>query len=427
MAVSDKGPLFETQTLGKNGVPCHVWLFNLVLILSALMPFVPDKISVSTVAFSAAFLVFWLWGFVIHALSTRRFVLPAESRWLFGFLAVVGLSAIVAHLYGTNLSMWFRGAIPFFFLTSLILLAPRLTLAGGLSLLRGLHIAAIVWSVKVLIEVGLALNTSGLETFERLTHLTMNLTIPFSLVGLTLSLFNPDPPIRRFRSAQAAYFLCLIIASGYRSQGLIAGAILAYYWVSRRQELSARSILVATVVGVGALTCLAYFGVLSAFVARFQDIRVEMKSSRILEIKYAYDQFLQSPLLGKGLGNPVPVEVTFAGDMEFIARAVNVDTVGYIHNLPMYLLMDLGLWGFIAYFGLIADTCLRGRNARRYGEMASAQASMLRRAALVVVIGLMTFFCVQASFRHIQSNLILAACLSVLMVSRRVQVCGATK
>jgi len=217
----------------------------------------------------------------------------------------------------------------------------------------------------------------------------------------------------------------IIIASGYRSQALISVLILTVYLAGLPSRYKLALIVGALVFSGGVILTLAKLDLLEAYTARFSETSASSESSRLMEIGYAFDQFAQSPVIGRGLGFPIPVEITFGDDRDFIKQWVDVASVGYIqasvgyiHDLPAYLLMDLGALGLICYFGFM----LAGlRSFPTIGRRISRDPQeALRLCPWLIVASILLFVMVEASFRLIQTNLIFSSCVAMLGALRRV-------
>ncbi len=83
----------------------------------------------------------------------------------------------------------------------------------------------------------------------------------------------------------------------------------------------------------------------------------------MLRERFALSKFLESPILGKGLGFPTPSELTYHGHEHYLAKLEltlkkKIPYVYYIHNFPAYVAMTMGLLGLTA-IALIAAGALR--------------------------------------------------------------------
>lgn len=389
-------------------------LLSLVaLCSSALLPNVPEPSDPAAIVFVLAWsALFYTW--LMQVALKGAVARTRTAAWAAAFLVLVLFSGLVATFWGTPFDLWFRGALPFLFLATVF---PWLDLARRHPgfLLNSLHIASVVWLGKVLVVTGMAIPAVLFGEFQRLTHATEDwgsLALPFGMVGLALTLFNPDPRALRWRWLLAVPFTVMSFLTVYRSQIAIVTLIWLYFVWTRPQHIRWRVATFFTVAAAGFAALLAATPLGDALVARFSEGAAEIESSRALEISYALAQFVESPLVGKGLGHQVPAQVTFAGDWEVILTA-GVDSVGYIHNLAAYLLMDLGIAGLLTYAGFVLLPLVRAPRA------ANAGVSVLSRPARVALAAVLLFCLVQATYRLIQTNLIVAACVAVLAQANR--------
>jgi hypothetical protein len=230
------------------------------------------------------------------------------------------------------------------------------------------------------------------------------------MVGLALALFHPSRWLHAVRWPLAFLFSCVPLLAV--SRGQIAAVVLIWlvYFIRLPTSAKRRAALPVLLLVTGIAILVWQSALHEALLQRFSDTG-EGDISRWLELEYAFGQFLESPLLGKGLGHQIPAEVTFAGDWQTITSA-GVDTVGYMHNVIGYLLMNLGMPGLIAYVGFIVAALPRGKAAFSTTDLDAWW------AAVVVVFALLLWFALQAAFRLIQCNLLLAVAVAVLAALR---------
>jgi hypothetical protein len=378
-------------------------LYFTMMLAAGVMPLVPDEISFFSVFFVVAFAAWCL-----DALRSRMRGKKPKSRAtaiaLSVFFASILLSFPIALSNGVPPGEWVRGALPFCFLL-VYLLFPALGAKDGQFVLGTLVFTVLCWLVKNLAR---SLGEFAAGGASRITYLNADFGIPFALVGLPLLLFF----VSRRRPLTSAIFgvclLLLVIATGYRSQAIIAVALwVAYVALQRRRR---RLIFgVATLaVGAAAFTVFAGSRFGDEYLARFGDFESEVQSSRAVEALYAVQKFRQSPLVGKGLGFPVPIAINSFGVTD-APPPDQPDHVGYIHNVWLYLLMDLGVIGLAAYLALFGSVVMAGlrRKAREDVQIAAA----------ATLVALLIYFTVEAAFRVIQVNLVLGSLCAVLAKS----------
>jgi hypothetical protein len=274
-----------------------------------------------------------------HGLSSLGLVL---------FFTAIAISLPIALLNDITFRDWlFRGLVPFSFLGVFFLL-PIHTESDARFVIRALVFVSLLWSAKV----GYAILSDG-DVMRRWTTITLDLLFPYNIVAICLLLFDRTCFSKSWRRFGLLIFFTLTVGGGYRIQLLIVGALVAYYLVS---HLSGGKRLVA----VGGLACLAVgagFFLSSRqgedLIYRFDDQRSSGDSARMREISYALERFLESPIVGNGLVCPIPVEVAFFGREDYLAgverQQDDYTHVAFLHNIVMYLLMNLGVLGFLGF------------------------------------------------------------------------------
>jgi O-antigen ligase len=390
----------------RKSLPARVrfaWL--LTMAAAGLLPLVPDQISFFSVFFAAAFGAFCLFALIARIRRRDERIGRVPSIALVLFFLSIGVSLPIALSNGVSPAEWLRGALPFCFLL-VYPLFPRLTGKDCEFVLRTILFAVVCWTAKNLIRsLGEFLGGGA----SRITYLNPDFGIPFVLVGLPLLLFYAS----RRRTPESVLFalvlLFIVIATGYRSQALLAVLLwLAYVaWQRRRRRLVLA--LTTLVAGGAAFTVFAASRFGSEYLQRYDDLQGEVQSSRAVEALYAIRAFQQSPVTGKGLGFPVPIAINTFGLNE-APPADQPDHVGYIHNVWLYLCMDLGLAGLAVYLTFFGSAIVAGL---RRGQRQDFQV-----AAAAALATLLIYFTVEASFRLIQINLVLGALCAVLTKHR---------
>jgi len=386
-------------------------LFFATTISVALMPSVPEPTDPLAIAFAVfAGLLFLRWFMTTMMKGT----LPKSTSgaWLIAFVALVLLSSITAMLFETPFDLWLRGAIPFFFLLTFF---PALHIAGRDPhwVLDVLHLSAVAWLVSTMTAAAPAVPAVLSGEVQRITHATeawAAFQLPYAIVGLALTLFHPSRWLHAVRWPLAFLFSCVPLFAVSRGQIAAVVAIWLAYFTRLPAAAKRRAALPVLLLVTGIAILVWQSALHEALLQRFSDTG-NGDNSRWLELEYAFGQFLESPLLGKGLGHQIPAEVTFAGDWQTIT-SVGVDAVGYMHNVIGYLLMNLGVPGLIAYVGFIVAALPRGKAAFSTTDLNAWW------AAVVVVFALLLWFALQPAFRHIQCNLLLAVAVAVLAALR---------
>jgi teichuronic acid biosynthesis protein TuaE len=213
------------------------------------------------------------------------------------------------------------------------------------------HVCALVIASLPLLSVALGalLQAAGLGAFytHRLEGATGNAAV-FALLaftGFAVAMHEATRPGQRWASLLAAINLALVVLSGTRMAILVSGLLLVVYvlissslraqWRQRRTEL-----LLGGAVVVAALAW--YWPTLSWRLYSVKQGSLRL-SNRDQIWAFYYDQLLQSPLFGRGLG---------AG---FAAAADRLDVIlPTPHNEYLHLLVVGGVVGFVACMVAIA-------------------------------------------------------------------------
>jgi len=379
--------------------------FFLLIAQSALLPLVPDKLTFQTASFSATFGVLWLFWLTqpCRDSTSRR-----ASLALGLFLLAVFFSCPIAIANGTSFGEWLRGCTPFLFLSIFYTLASARGATDALFILNALQGAALVWAVKILVVSSGQLSFLFSGTLDRLTYVTLDTLIPFGLLGFIVSLYNPSRFARRWRVVCVALFAFLILACAYRSQiVLCALATLGHPRLRRYFPLIALVAVVASTLPLGEVFPTSDVGPFGSVASRFHRLseirRFEDLGTRAHEIRCAFGLFLESPIWGNGLGCPVPTYYVYESAYH-----------RYIHNVWLYLLMDMGLIG-LTFYVLFLVKSLRPTAGSDLDPQAKAL-SRAQRCARMSIVGLILYATCQAAFRGIQFNLMLAA-LSIVATS----------
>lgn len=125
-------------------------------------------------------------------------------------------------------------------------------------------------------------------------------------------------------------------------------------------------------------------------------------TTRIEEYRIAWSMFLDHPIIGNGLGTRH--EISFVRSTGDVIR----QSVGYIHNWPLYMLMAAGLMGFAAYAILLIGPLFVRLRAGRNIVLEDLLLRVMQ--ATLAIYGL--FFAVA---RLITFNLLIAAAWGILL------------
>ncbi len=376
-------------------------LFFLVIIQSALLPLVPDELTIQSAGFAVTFAVLWI-------VSLGSATIASTGRWagiaLGLFLVSVFVSYPTAVGNGIPSFEWLRACIPFLFLSAYFVLGTAKGEADSLFILDCLQIGALFWAAKILFLSAGNLNSLLSGSLARLTYVTLDTLIPFGFLGFVLSLYNPSPFATRYRAAFLTLFGFLVLACAYRSQIILCTAVVIIHPRIRRHLLAAGLVLLLLMAPLSTLIAVSDLPLMSNITLRFErlsEIRdFDDLGTRAHELRFAYTSFLDSPIFGNGLGCPVPG--VYTGDSDYYRS---------IHNVWLYLLMDLGLIGCCFYVLFILASL--GTNDRNESSPKLEIYARARWCAKLATGALLLYASCQAAYRGIQFNLMLAAMTAV--------------
>jgi hypothetical protein len=356
------------------------------------------------------------------------------------FMLAIAISFPVALHFGTSAFDWaFRGAAPLAFLSTFFFLPIKsdqdVTFVQDTTL-----VACGIWAAWIILQ--LAPNYAVLP-FERWTGHSSDLLIPFNLVGIALVLFRRQP-INWASGILLFVLLVLTVGAGYRSHFtivalmLIGGSIYKalirdYRWIA---TVSILTTLALVPFGTLAIMDLKQPGAAPKIQAPVNqpppsdgqlpltdqeapppidqrapnDIAIGVAvgdEGRALESRFALQQFLESPLFGKGLSYPISSEFIFRGQEAYRAELERkhgkvYSHVYYVHNFIVYIAMTMGLLGLSA-IALIIVGCWKAAFARRNNV-----------AAGVAITTLLVFSIVAATFTLPQFNILIASLAALL-------------
>jgi len=377
------------------------FVVSLMLLSLSSLSYVPSPEQMSLFVFAIAYVFFALFVFFCSG-WWRSVSLSCSFILLLAFLSVL-LNFFVSMMADISIDKWFRSFVPILFFSTLLFAPFYLRLLG----VRKLYLV-LLGSCFFYCFLLFLFNFDKFFEFARLggrlTFYLQDSVVPYPYVGVILAVLLPGISVM-LRAILVSIFLFFVFAVGYKIQIIFLFVFFSF--------------LVCTSSGFvrKAITFLALFLVLLSVFFFAGDYVVQRLSSiggggdqvRMLEIKYAWSIFESSPLLGGGLGLDVPLSLTRPTYAEQSELWVS-DSVSYIHNFPLYLLMVGGVVFFafflllIQFSGIFSMDNLRSKD--KYVQ-----------SAVWCVLALIVFFTTSAAFKQIQSIVLLsffAASLSQL-------------
>ena len=344
------------------------------------------------------------------------------------FLIAIATSLPVALYHGTTLFDWgLRGAAPLSFLAAFFFISIK-TADDVTFVFRVILACTAFWAM--LVAWDLAAAYEFLPTHRWTIH-SDNLKLPYNIVGIAIILYFSRTLSDAIALPLLFVLLLLTIGAGYRSHFIIvAGMILghgAHVMLRAGNRRRIVSIVAVALLAMGAFAAIsrlhpdtssASTGASSCAVTGERamkrgplDIHAG-DTGRALENRFAVDNFLESPIVGKGLAYAVPSNLIFSGQEAYLQcvetlHGKKYPYVYYLHNFATYVAMTMGILG-LAALGLIAV----GAFSSLYGvRIASLDQRM---AAFVALAALGLFSLVGAAFTLPQFHLLLASFAAVL-------------
>jgi hypothetical protein len=365
--------------------------FGILIILSALMPYIPDA-DIGTGIFAVWFTIFIIYSIVKYGLFLK------DTNTIFAILFLIfGLfSYFNLNSNGYGFDQWYRAFFPFTFFI-LFLFIGKLDKDQAIFLSKSIFIASLVWLSRILIEAMISASQGSGVLTNRLTFYVIDSVLIFPFVALTMLLLTNDYPKGKSKWFFIAIFIYMVVWIGYRA-GIVIATIPILFYIFQN-SLNKRYLSLALL-----LTLISVFyasGIASSLglLDRFSNLSGESGGSKASEWRYAMDIFLQSPLFGKGLGWQVPGYLAYIGvDTTGI---VLPSTVGYVHSAFAYMAMNMGLLGLVSYYGMISPRIIK-INDDAYKKFSTI--------AMIVII----LFCLtQVAFRTIQTIIIIVALIKI--------------
>ena len=383
-----------------------VRLFGVVVASAAFMPFVPG-FDIGTMLFLASLAVFLFRVLLMDSVL----YLPQSGlvRWrglaIIAFFSLCICSVLWLLAHGGEVSHWFRAVVPFGFFM-LYPLFPQLTQLEVRHLAGCILLGCALWSAKVFFLLIAAIDSNGVVVFlNRLTFFVTDSVLVFPLVGVPLLLFSNVVRSGVVRVSALSVLVFLYVWIGYRA-GLVIifGCFLIRFFFATFGSKALISLI--ALMGLVPAASLAQFELVEQLTLRYATlIEDESDGSRVAELRYAWESGTAAPVFGKGLGWQVPFDVAFAGvDPTSLGEQAARSSVGYIHSMPAYFFMNLGVIGL-----LLAIACY----APWRFSLSKLGSQDLGAAAALASLCVFSFSLTQASFRTIQTIVLTVALVKI--------------
>lgn len=331
----------------------------------------------------------------------------ASSLKLWLLLCTLGLPLSLIFNQGSlsdRLYFFVKGALPFVYLSLFFVV-------------RALHFTErqLRRILNCLLTVALAFAAISFAIYAvapvRVTWIYAPLAFPFPVLGANVTFARMlTAATRRATFTWATLTIVLAIAvlltfTKAQTIAMVFSMLLVAVLIGKR---SARKVM-PRAAGFAAVTLLAVYALASAphesgtnftglLVARFFDSGTA--ESRMNESWEALSQFVQSPVIGKGIGYQLER-----------AELGEVISSNYVHNEIVYVGMTTGVAGLFVYAMLLGNL---GALVRRFRQV-SADAVGPLASLHGCVLALMVYALMFASFRSIQHNCLLGIFLGLIL------------
>lgn len=363
----------------------------LISLALGFLSFVPGALDPA-----ALLLVFSLCLYAFYVLSQRSSLLIISSYGLIVIAFVLYLvlaNSLIALMDSREISVISRGLVPFVFFLTFILFWSDNTFDKK-SAYDSVWLSAVFWLLNILIFhfVDILRVLSG--ELERLSYVVTDVLIPFGVIGFVLTLYKRDLSLY-CKGALILLFGGLVFVSGYRSQVLMLAAVVLFHYRVWKRVTGFVFVLIMFFC-LGVLYQLG-FPVVETLVNRMSGSAGD--EVRKAELLFAFSQFFDSPIFGKGLAVQVPVELTRP---ESYVGNFKSPFVPYIHNVIGYFLMNAGVVGAV---GILLILCIP---IAKSVEAWLGGARSYNEGVLITLCLLFVFFMVSASFRQIQMIVVIS-------------------
>ena len=342
------------------------------------------------------------------------------------FLIAIAISLPVSLWFGTPLADWLlRGAAPLLFVSVFFFLQPKTDADRGF-ILRVILYTSALWALWVIVQIA-PLRQQLL--LERWAVLHSDLFIPYNLAGIAVLLFAPHLARPGFRYSLLFVLIVLTLGGGYRSHLAIVACLLASYALYATVRGEGSRLAAVALVATAAVLPFQLTGFITRVILDQNKIAARPASpdlpsergwllrfagankdlARLTEIRYGLAQLIEAPILGKGLGHPVPSHISVIGQEKKLQelearRGKSYPHIFMLHNFTAYIAMTMGLLGLVALaiIGIgAAAAVLRARTPETY-------------AAFAALLALAAFSQISASYTLLQFNLLVGSLGAVL-------------
>lgn len=332
-------------------------------------------------------------------------IYPQFEIKLFSFFFILIFFLIILGIFNANPVLGvLKSAIPFLILIwAYLIITPKIKSLNHFVFL--ICCSGTIWAFRLIYEGVFEFIFGDSLKWLRLTLVDADAVIPFPLIIIPLLFFSKEIFLtKKWRLFVLTPQIIIVIWSGYRSQlAMLLGFILFFIFLKSFQK-NKTALLGLFFIGLSSVIVTNTIDFqseenqfFSYQIKRFTEIQEEkQESGRALERIFALKTLNDHPIFGAGFGTPIPSSITYATtsvDDDYVIP----ENVVYMHNAYFYTLMTGGILFFLVYLS-IWSTLLYKRQ---------------RLWLFFVVLSLMSFIYVEATFLQIHFNVFLACLFSI--------------
>lgn len=365
--------------------------FGILIIASSCMSYIPGG-NIGTFIFGLYLVIFMCFSLVkgkVHISDGRSVLIVVFIIWS-------SLSFFTLSSNGYGFDEWSRGIVPFLFF-ALYLFIVKLGVESRRVLAKYLFYACVIWAIRIVGEAMILASQGSDVLTVRLTYRVNDAVLPYPFIAITYLLFCGGDMKPIIRWTLIFIFTYLLFWIGYRAGIVLATIPMMVFILDNfaRRNVWPVGLLVVLLIALYSSGIFSSFGLLE----RFSGLGAETDGSKVAEWRYAIDHFLSSPLLGMGIGWQVPGDIAYIGvDTTGI---IIPDRVGYVHSAFAYMAMNLGIVGIVLYYSIVRPTMIWPSD------------DALKKFSSISLLVLLLFCLTQASFRTIQTIIMVIALVKI--------------
>ena len=405
-------------------------IYSKILLLQLIILFLMPGLGQMNSAWGIiTYAIFGILSVILVALYIKNepFQFSLCNKLVLLFFVICFISGIYGCCKGNSLANFIRGLLPFCWYIYIIIFSSKRERSSYSRIVLGFALVACAYALRIIIYyiVFVLLGESS--------RVTLNLSVatsPITMVGVIIFIYFYLFYSRKFSGlylggmALCYLAMSLTITKSMTVANVLGIVIFAILVLIIRLKIKDKNFGISSffkklLIIVGILVIVTGVIYMTTNMAQRWESAAEAVATnemdgsvapRLVEYKVAYENWKESPVLGKGLG------YTWHSD-----KLPYADGIIFMHNIIAYWLMDYGVVGIaflivviIAIIGCFIKI-VKNANANNYVEWGLAT---LTFTILVMMFVYANFFAV---FRNIDFSIICAICISILVGISRLE------